>query len=176
MDPENDETQAMEETMETKTNEADLQMAHNNQSSPKYSVAPTENAVRTFMARQYLTQYTEALVNQGYDDLTVLRYLPHDEVLKVANLIHMKPGHQAKFAWALAEDTNELQQESKHKRKRGKKRTKKKKEEKERQEKAKMQETRCRIEAGQSGSVCSYDRGQIWKHANYGQRSDEWFQ
>ena len=127
MDPENDETQAVEEIMETKTNEADLQMAHNNQSSPKYPVAPTENAVRTFMARQHLTQYTEALVNQGYDDLTVLRYLPYNEVLEVANLVHMKPGHQAKFAWALAEETNELKQKSKHKRKRGKKERKKRK-------------------------------------------------
>ena len=127
MDPENDETQAVEEIMETKTNEADLQMAHNNQSFPKYPVAPTENAVRTFMARQHLTQYTEALVNQGYDDLTVLRYLPYNEVLEVANLVHMKPGHQAKFAWALAEETNELKQKSKHKRKRGKKERKKRK-------------------------------------------------
>ena len=66
----------------------------NNNQSPK-------NAVQTFMKRQDLEQYTQALINLGYDDLVVLKAIGNEELGNVAKLVKMKPGHAAKFVWAL---------------------------------------------------------------------------
>lgn len=66
------------------------------------SAATTTNSVDAFMKQLNLDQYTEALKNLGYDDLVVLKALPKTELENVTKLAKMKPGHAAKFTWALA--------------------------------------------------------------------------
>jgi len=62
-----------------------------------------ENAVKIFMKQHSLEQYTQALLTFGYDDLVVLKAMPKVELQNVAKLVKMKPGHAAKFVWALNE-------------------------------------------------------------------------
>ena len=64
----------------------------------------TENAVKAFMKQHSLEQYTQALLSFGYDDLVVLKATPKTELENITKLINMKPGHAAKFAWALSQN------------------------------------------------------------------------
>lgn len=69
----------------------------------KSNANKTKNEVEVFMEQQKLEQYTKVLLNLGYDDLEVLKALSKTEIESVTKLTLMKPGHAAKFAWALAQ-------------------------------------------------------------------------
>lgn len=85
-------------SVDTKTNESNL---HNKNTD---EIAPHTKALVNFMRQVHLQQYTEDLINQGYDDLNFLSTRSKRELQAVASLVSMLPGHAAKFVALLTKN------------------------------------------------------------------------
>ena len=65
-------------------------------------------ALIDFMRQVHLEQYTEDLISKGYDDLNFLSTMSKEDLLAVAGVVNMLPGHAEKFSVFLTREVSNV--------------------------------------------------------------------
>jgi len=86
------------ESKSTDSTDCSFQNKNTDKISKSINMSPHTKALVDFMRQVHLQQYTKDLLNKGYDDLNFLSTMSKRDLLGVAILVNMLPGHAAKFA------------------------------------------------------------------------------
>jgi len=83
---------------ESKSTDSSFQNKNTDKISKSINMSPHTKALVDFMRQVHLHQYTKDLLVKGYDDLNFLSTMSKRDLMAVASLVNMLPGHAAKFA------------------------------------------------------------------------------